>query len=256
MTGVTYRSVSQVNQMNRCGEAYRLTRIERAWQKPSAWLPQGSAVHYAAEMWEKSGRTMTLAEAQAAFDQSYTEEVRKYALVTPNFDYWERSGPYDGRTDIERRWGIGMSQVAAYIKYYEDHPEEVPTQTPDGPGIELEFDVKFGDIDVRGLIDMVVDWTPRDNKTGKKPGDDFQLASYAGALKVKYDVPFTKGDYWMAQQGKPTRPYDLTGWSIQRLADEYGEVDEKIRAEDFEPNPSTENCMFCSVRSSCTYAVA
>lgn len=251
-----YRSVSQANQMSRCPEAYRLSRIERVWQKPSAWLPQGSAVHYAAEMWEKSGRTMTLAAAQAAFDESYTEEVRKYAEKTPNFDFWERSGPYNGRVDIERRWGIGMAQVAAYIKYYQEHPEEVPDVYGGEPAVELSFDVKFGDVKVRGLIDMVVDDKPRDNKTGKKPGDDFQLATYAGALAVQYDVPFTTGDYWMAQQGKPTRPYDLSGWSVQRLADEYGAVDELIKSENFEPKPDPGTCQFCSVRSSCDYAMA
>lgn len=199
---------------------------------------------------------MSLSEAQQAFDQSYTKEVARYAEITPNFDYWERSGPYDGRTDIERRWGIGMAQVAAYIKYYQEHPDEVPDTYGGDLAVEFSFDVMFGDVNVRGLIDVVVDKKPRDNKTGKKPGDDFQLGTYAGALKVMYDIPFTTGDYWMAQQGRPTRPYDLTGWSLERLADEYGEVDEKIKAEDFTPNPSTENCMFCSVRNSCTFAVA
>lgn len=256
MSAPTYRSVSQVNELERCPEAYRLGRIERAWKKPAAWLPQGTAVHYAAEMWEKSGRTMSLAEAQAAFDESYTEEVKKYALITPNLDYWERSGPYNGRTDIERRWGIGMSQVAGYIAYYQANPHEVPSVYNGVPAVEFEFDVMFGDVPVRGLIDMVVDDQPRDNKTGKKPGSDFQLSTYAGALAVKFDVPFTKGDYWMAQQGKPTRPYDLTGWSVQRLADVYGEADEQIKAENFDPKPSVDTCMFCSVRSSCTYAMA
>lgn len=252
----TYRSVSQVNELERCGEAYRLGRIERAWKKPAAWLPQGTAVHYAAEMWEKSGRTMSLKEAQQAFSKSYTEEVAKYAETTPNFDYWERSGPYTGRVDIERRWLIGMEQVKAYIDYYQLHPEKVPWQSPDGLAIELAFDVEFGDIPVRGLIDKVEDGEPEDLKTGKKPGSDFQLATYAGALNVLYDLPFRTGRYWMAQQGKPTRDYDLTGWSVQRLADVYGEADQQIKAENFVPKPDPDTCMFCSVRSSCKYAMA
>lgn len=252
----TYRSVSQVNELERCPEAYRLARIERSWKKPAAWLPQGTAVHYAAEMWEKSSRTMSLEEAQEAFKLSYSKEVAKYAETTPNFDFWERSGPYNGRTDIERRWGIGMEQVASYIAYYHRHPEEVPGVYNDVPAVELEFDVMFGETPVRGLIDMVVDDKPRDNKTGKKPGSDFQLATYAGALAVEFDVPFSEGDYWMAQQGKPTKPYDLSDWSIQRLADVYGEADQQIKAENFVPNPSVETCQFCSVRSSCNYAMA
>lgn len=252
----TYRSVSQVNELERCGEAYRLGRIERVWKKPAAWLPQGTAVHYAAEMWEKSLRTMSLDEAQAAFRQSYTDEVARYAAVTPNFDYWERSGPYNPRTDIERRWGIGMGQVESYLNYYAARPDEVPDVFDGVLAVELQFDVEFGDVPVRGLIDKVTNLEPEDLKTGKKPGSDFQLATYAGALKVKYDIPFKTGRYWMAQQGKPTRDYDLTGWSIQRLADEYGQADQDIKAERFVPKPDPQTCMFCSVRSSCSYSMA
>lgn len=251
-----YRSVSQVNELERCPEAYRLGRIERAWKKPAAWLPQGTAVHYAAEMWEKSNRTMSLEEAQDCFRQSYSEEVSKYAEITPNFDYWERSGPYNGRTDVERRWGIGIAQVETYIRYYEAHPEKVPWMSPDGLAVELEFEVKFGDVPVRGLIDKVEDGEPEDLKTGKKPGSDFQLATYAGALNIKYDLPFKTGRYWMAQLGRPTIDYDLSGWSVQRLADVYGEADEKIKTGSFEPKPDPQTCMFCSVRSSCNYAMA
>jgi putative RecB family exonuclease len=213
-------------------------------------------VHYAAEVWEKSERTMSLEEAQEAFKRSYSQEVGKYAETTPNFDYWERSGPYNGRTDIERRWGIGLEQVATYIGYYQRYPEKVPWRSPDGLAIELAFDVEFGGISVRGLIDKVEAEEPEDLKTGKKPGSDFQLATYAGALNVLYGLPFKTGRYWMAQQGKPTRDYDLSGWSIQRLADVYGQADQDIKAENFEPKPSTETCMFCSVRSSCSYSMA
>lgn len=251
-----YRSVSQVNELERCPEAYRLGRIERAWKKPAAWLPQGTAVHYAAEMWEKSERTMSLEEAQQAFKESYSKEIAKYAETTPNFDYWERSGPYNGRTDIERRWGIGLEQVATYIGYYQRYPEKVPWRSPDGLAIELAFDVEFGGIPVRGLIDKVEAEEPEDLKTGKKPGSDFQLATYAGALNVLYDLPFKTGRYWMAQQGKPTIDYDLTGWSIQRLADVYGAADEIIKAENFEPKPDPDTCRFCSVRNSCSYSLA
>lgn len=252
----TYRSVSQVNELDRCGEAFRLARIVRAWKKPAAWLPQGTAVHHAAEMWEKSARTMSLAEAQEAFKQSYADEVASYAAITPNFDYWERSGPYGGRVDIERRWGIGLAQVESYLNYYAERPDNKPDVFDGVQAVELEFDVMFGDVPVRGLIDKVTDQEPEDLKTGKKPGSDFQLATYAGALNVNYGIPFKTGRYWMAQQGKPTRDYDLSGWSVQRLADVYGEADEQIKAENFVPKPDPETCQFCSVRSSCSFAMA
>jgi putative RecB family exonuclease len=251
-----YRSVSQVNELERCSYAYYLGRIERVWKKPAAWLAQGTAVHEAAELWEKSGRTMPVEQALDVFREAYQREINKSAEDTPNWHYWERSGPYSCPADVERRYGIGLTQTEAYLQYYTDIPEERPWVSPDGLAVELAFTVMFGDIQVRGLIDMVLEnGRPRDNKTGKSPGDDFQLATYAGILNVKYDIPFTSGDYWMAQLSGPTRPYDLTGWSVDRLADVYGEADRKIRAEEFTPNPSTKVCMFCSVRSSCEYAM-
>src|SRR5262249_30789572 len=53
------------------GHSYYLARVKKAWQKPAAWLPQGSAVYEAAEAWERSGRTMSVEQAQDVFRESY-----------------------------------------------------------------------------------------------------------------------------------------------------------------------------------------
>src|SRR5690606_29952771 len=67
---VDYRSVSQLKQYQKCGYSYYLARIEREWERPAAWLPQGLAVHEAAEEYEKSGRTMSLDKMQDVFQES------------------------------------------------------------------------------------------------------------------------------------------------------------------------------------------
>jgi len=94
----------------------------------------------------------------------------------------------------------------------------------------------------------------RDNKTGNLPGDAFQLAVYAVALNKTYDTEVVEGDFWMGKTGKPTFGYDLTEWSEERLTDSFGEMDDGVRMEYFDPDPEPGKCRFCSVQSACKYA--
>jgi len=203
---------------------------------------------------------MTLEETQDAFRKAYSRETNKLLEDTPNTEHWFRSGPYSGEADIERRFGIGLRQVAGYIEWVESHPEDVIWITPDGePAIELEFDIDLDGVRVRGFIDQVVRG-PRDLKTGNEPGDSFQLATYDIALLLKYGVQCGRGDYWMAgSSSKRTHPevisHDLSEWTLEKVTEEFHRVDEGIRAGDFPPNPEESKCMFCSVRSACEFSV-
>ena len=59
------RSVSQaqlyLDDLGGCAYRYYLSRVIRVWDRPAAWLPQGTAVHGAAEWWERGGRKASLA---------------------------------------------------------------------------------------------------------------------------------------------------------------------------------------------------
>lgn len=265
MTERRHFSVSQLKQYERCPHSYYLSRIEKVWQRPAAWLPQGSAVHEAGEAWEKSGRTMSLEEAQAVYTESYDNHVNTYCDVTPNFDWWFRSGPYGGEADIERRYEIGKGQVAKMFQWYEKHPDEVVWIAPDGtPGIELGFDIDLDGVLVRGFIDLVmrlyndVDGTDyvvvRDNKTGNNPGDDFQLGVYGIAIAEKYGIVRPAvGDYWMGRTGKPTKPYDLTDWTREAVRDKFLELQDNVNAGKFDPDPDPDRCRFCDVSYSCEF---
>lgn len=285
-----YRSVSQYNQYVKCPYSYWLQRKQRAWQRPAAWLPQGTAVHYAAEVWELSGREMALEEAQAEYRRKYAEEVSAMASETPNFSYWFSSGPYDGETDTNRRYEIGLEQVAAYVEYYTSSaPEEVIWIAPDGrPAIELEFDIDLDGVRLKGFIDQVtlvkdkvpkpltpsgkpskskkaleeyaaaveaspLRPRPRDVKTGNQPGDDFQLGVYDVALDELFGIKADIGDYWMARKGGPTGGYDLTQWTRERVTEEFHWLDAKIEAEEFPPLPEPDKCRMCSVGNACDF---
>lgn len=256
------RSVSQKNQYDRCAYQYYLERIEKVWVKPAAWLPQGTAVHLAVEEYEKSGRTMPLEEAQEVYSKSYDAETNRYLDKTPNMDFWFASGPYKGQEDIERRYGLGMEQVGRYYDWVEKAPEQVIWIDPDGtPAIELSFVVDLDGVKVRGYIDQVVEIPSlpqphvRDVKSGNKPGDDFQLATYAVAVNKMHGTEITTGDYWMGRQGKPTKSmYYLESWTEEKVTAEFHRIDEGIKAGNFPADPEPSKCNFCSVRDACKFA--
>lgn len=269
-----HRSVSQLKEYSPehggCPYRWYLHRVarddegNRLWEKPAAWSPQGSAVHEAAEAWEKSGRTMTLEQAQQVFLESYAKHINRLAEQTPNFRMWFRSGGFRRTVeeDIERRCNLGLEQVERYIDYYTARPDEKPIRVTSEEGeqvlaVELPFQLDLDGVKVIGFIDQVVTRTGapivRDLKTGKAPGDDMQLAVYKQAMGEQHGVDIEFGDYWMAVSGKPTFEYDLSEWPRDRLADEFGEMDQAVKAEKFDPNPSEQACKLCSYNWACPF---
>ncbi|AMS01061.1 Cas4 exonuclease [Mycobacterium phage ArcherNM] len=239
-TPLPLRSVSQINQYTRCPMAYKLARIDKVWARPAAWLPQGTAFHTVAEVYEKAlaeGREMSLERAQEIFREEYAKDISAMCAETPNFEWWFHSGPYNGERDIERRFHIGLEQVEKFINWRKDkgqtiwmtpevrdrrcmtgdeanqehHVDDCDCR-PSKPAIELSFSIvletPLGPIRVRGYIDAVVvvngELRVRDYKTGNKPGDDFQLGVYALAIAMMFGVEAPKtGDYYMAgKKGK------------------------------------------------------
>ncbi|UJD21172.1 Cas4 exonuclease [Mycobacterium phage SororFago] len=256
------RSVSQLNQYTRCPMSYKLARIDKVWQRPAAWLPQGTAFHTVAEVYEKAraeGREMTLQQCQDIFREEYSRDINALTADTPNFEWWFHSGPYGGLRDTERRYEVGLEQVEKFWNWRTAEGQEIWV-TPEGkPAIELQFSIELDGIKVRGFIDavVVVNGEPRvrDYKTGNKPGDDFQLGVYALAIFILFGVKVNTGDYYMAgKKGRPaviTHPFDLTDWTREAITARFHEVEAQIQAGNFEPDPDPDKCGFCDVALSC-----
>ncbi|QTF81495.1 Cas4 exonuclease [Mycobacterium phage TarsusIV] len=284
------RSVSQINQYTRCPMAYKLARIDKVWARPAAWLPQGTAFHTVAEVYEKAlaeGREMSLERAQEIFREEYAKDIGEMCAETPNFEWWFWSGPYNGERDIERRFEIGLEQVEKFINWRRDKGQQIwiapaivdprcgadEAQAPGAdthvadcrcrpsrPAIELSFTIELDGIKVRGYIDAVVvvngELRVRDYKTGNKPGDDFQLGVYALAVSMLFGIdPPKTGDYYMAgKKGKKaviTEPYDLTEWTREKITERFHEVEAHIQAGEFPALPEPDKCNFCDVSYSC-----
>lgn len=255
---VEYRSFSQLDQFGRCPEAYRLARLERVWKRPAAWLPMGTAVHYAAEMWEKSERKAVPAVVRAWFKEEYAREVNEYLEKTPNMSLWQHSGSYDGAADIERRYTVGLEHVDRYLGWYAKHPEEVIYVTPDGtPAIELEFKLDLGGVEVRGKLDQAVvnkagQIVARDIKTGNSPGKVEQLSLAAEAIKfVDPAATVEIGDFLMTKSGYPTYPYDLI--NVDVLTEQFVTMNDNVLAGNFPAKPEPSKCDRCDVANSCSF---
>lgn len=94
--------------------------------------------------------------------------------------------------------------------------------------------------------------TPTHN-TGAKPGDAFQLATYAEAIRIMFDITPEMGDFFMGKTGKPTKTIPITPELRQEVHTEFARLDKMIKAEEFEPKPSKNTCTMCSVRTSCEF---
>lgn len=211
------------------------------------------------EAWEKSDRTLTTDQLLEIYREEFSKSISEQAEDTPNFNYWFGSGPYSGAEDIERRWSVGEKQLLDLIAYCEANPDEKPWITPEGEkAIELEFFVELGGVMVKGYIDQIVETpaglTVRDIKTGSKPGDTFQLATYAEAVRIEHDEIPTGGDYLMGKTGKPTRRVEITEQDRERVHEAFATLDENIKAERFDPTPSRSVCQMCSVKTSCEFS--
>lgn len=256
------RSPSQIGDYQRCPHMYWLKRIEKVVQRPAAWLPQGTAVHTAAEAFEKSSRLMTPDQLSEVYTEAYDAESNKFCAVWPDIDSWSASGPYPAREDITRRHGIGLQMVDKYVEWTRKNPAYVPYVIgPNGErAIELDLTGEFHGVPVNGKVDVVywntelkalriVDW-----KTGNKPGDSFQLGTYADLIRQAYNERISVGFYWMGKTGNLTRAsYDLTEWSYEALGEVYKAVDDQINAGDFPADPEPDKCWSCSVNHACKF---
>lgn len=254
------RSVSQHNTYHRCPYQYYLERIEKAPKRPASWLSQGLAVHKAMELWETSNRTLTLEELDAEYDKEFKTSISELCEDEPNLDKWFGSGPYGPVEDIERRYELGRNQVKALVNYCLSRPEEVIWTTPDGKrAIELPFEATLGEVTVIGFIDQILE-TPkgllvRDIKTGAKPGDSFQLATYAEAIHQIYGIDIGRGDYLMGKTGRPSRVTLITKDMKQNVHTRFAELEENIQEGIFPPEPDDNKCFMCSVAEACQYKI-
>jgi putative RecB family exonuclease len=260
-----HRSYSQLSAYERCPYGYYLTRLrDDIEERPDAWRPHGTALHAAAEFWERSGRTASRADVEERFTEVYKAEINAELERVPNLNYWAWSGEVNGEDDIPRRLALGLAQVGAYIDYYRVNPDQKPWATPEGePAIEHRLEVDLGGVRVVAVIDMILSHPKygvivRDNKISAPPAGSHQLCVYAVVANEVYGTAIDLGDYWIGKRGKPGRIRHLAGRGGEQCTSDYlggqfAKLDENIKAGNFPPNPSRSTCRSCSVNAHCSF---
>lgn len=252
-----HRSVSQFSSFTRCGESYRLERVERKPAKPAAWLAQGSAVHKAVEQWELSLRTISWERLSQLYLAEYNGLIAEGLAVEPNPDRWLTGGRVKGSDDIKRRRERGLEQLQGYITYAINAAERPLMVDDETPVIEHEFRLDLDGVEVIGFIDMVVEWpngvvAVRDLKTGtKRPDWAIQLGIYKVALEAEFGIDVAWGDFYMAKDNRPLPPVSLKRFTRQYVTDMFHTLDRSIRDGLWLPNPG-DQCRVCGVSDYCT----
>ncbi|MCQ9385085.1 PD-(D/E)XK nuclease family protein [Brevibacterium moorei] len=145
------RSASQLLSYLECGEKYRLGRRAKAPARPTAWAPQGTAVHYTIEQWEKSGRVGTLDQVAAVFESEFDKLIAELKEKNTEGLDWLTGSKKSGEQDIEERRDKGRDQVLRYVDWAVDKADEWRVMAS-----EQEFDIELGGVQVKGYIDQIV----------------------------------------------------------------------------------------------------
>ncbi|MER6102387.1 PD-(D/E)XK nuclease family protein [Streptomyces sp. NPDC001832] len=255
------RSVSQVEQYEKCSWRWYLQRVERVVPRPAAWSFHGTAFHSAAEAFERSSRRMGAEEVVEVFRDEYTAMVNKALDKEANTDLWLAAGRYTGGEDIERRYVLGLDQTAAYVEWSQTNQPAIWTEPNEGaPALELSFMVELGGIKVRGFIDQTLeeDQDPeeddatvkvRDLKTGTMKSK-FQLQTYAVALRQQWGVSVKEADWYLAKTGRLSRPVKVEDVSEDEIGQRFADMDASVKAGNFPANPGF-GCRFCDVSHAC-----
>ncbi|MFF3416837.1 PD-(D/E)XK nuclease family protein [Streptomyces sp. NPDC002698] len=252
------RSVSQVDQYEKCSWRWYLQRVERVTPRPAAWSHHGTAFHTAAEEWERSSRSLDPEAVAEIFHQEYTDLVNTALEKEPDTDKWLAAGRYTGGEDIERRYYLGMDHTRAYVAWSQVNEPDIWTNPDDGePGLELSFMVELGGIQVRGFIDQALDEGEetvrvRDLKTGTMRSK-FQLQTYSVAMRKAWGVNVDSADWYLAKTGKLSRPVKVGEVSEDEIGQRFADMDAGVKRGDFPANPGFD-CRFCDVSHACFFA--
>jgi hypothetical protein len=268
MVDLHHLSHSSVESYARCGEAFRLQKVEKIGGEPSWALIGGSAVHLVTETLDfadfgiDTGGPTTFAEglevglaeqAQRGWAEEHIRTTGRKSKEWPNArdkDYWIKVG--QGHVDRWRNYLTKGMDIAVINGR---------------PAIEIEFLVEFdaadgGKVPFLGYIDRILE-SPQygagvvDLKSGASiPESQQQLREYALSLQVlQSDLDIQWAAYYMTDEKHAgmTAPVDLTSKTPAQVTGPILTAWRGIQNDLFMPNIGR-HCGSCFVRHFCQFA--
>lgn len=223
---------------------------------PAPWTGLGIAVHEAFCEWEKSDRQIDICEY---FEVSYDAYISSSREKQPDLELWQiPPGSKDVEKCIKTYRNRGLEKD---VPIYRDRCLEAEWEIyklDDGEkALELEFEIDFDGLVVKGAIDRIQWWPTRgyatieDTKTGNvEEWDRRQLGLYSFAANEVFQIPVKYSRYWFTKIDRGSQWWDLGNYNYEYLSDIYNTLDSAIDQKMFLPNPG-EQCNLCAVRPYC-----
>lgn len=240
---IEYLSYSQYNSYTRCPRSWYLSKVRKAEEKQTWYIPIGSAVHTAVESFLK-GEPYDL-------EDIFYDLIAKQMTVEPDTSKWLYGGSQDDPV-IEAK-ALQRANECHYnaLEFLED--VEV---------YEIEFDASGMlpglDIPIKGFIDIlgehkrhgpvIIDW-----KTGsQKPKDNFQLETYKALMDERGGPYKYNTGLWgmLSPLASKARPVDLSEVSPKDVGAKYQAVYEQMSKKIYKTNAGY-NCRFCFNQDNC-----
>lgn len=242
-------SPSKVSSFKECALAFRLSNIDKVPEPPSPLATKGTLVHRALQLlfWDEDPGHRTLEVALRKLETA-TAEMASHPEFTGLGLSDEEADAFHAEAEVLVR------------KYFElEDPNEVRVI-----GVELLLEAKLGSLTLRGIIDRLEldkdgELVITDYKTGRSPGESFELPRMAGVhfyaflveqvfgrrpariqlLHLAEPVAISLVPSEQSIRGLKTRAQAV--WSAVELACE---------TEDFRPKPGR-LCDFCGYKAYC-----
>lgn len=254
-----YISYSQYKSYTSCPRNWYLSKIAKAEEKQTWYLPIGTAVHNMIEDWIADQQSRGIKPGSydpwsnpKAEDYLYPL-IEKQLLIEPDLSKWLAGGPED-RPEIEE---LALQKVRECFENAVEYLDELDVW-------EVEYDASGRlpglQVPIKGYVDIIgehkkkgpviIDW-----KTGSTKPDNFQLKTYAALLRSdvrnEFFEPDFKGRYVMLAPGSAnTRYVDLSDVDPQEVGLKYQAVYEKMEQKLYQANAGF-GCRFCFNQDNC-----
>lgn len=200
-------------------------------------------------------------DTQKIWDEAFLAQIAEVeAKSNTNPNDWRKGGRASkANPDKEDKawWDEnGKKMLDDFITSYKANGWKVWV-TPQGiPAIELGVNVTFGDVLIKGYIDLVFEnpdgsLTVVDLKTGARtPDSSMQLGVYAVALHETFGIRPQYGAYYSARTSTLEPSAGIERWTYPVLTEMFRQFEAGVQAEIFLPNIGM-SCGTCGVKDYC-----
>ena len=241
-------SYSQYKSYTSCPRSWYLSKVVKAEEVQTWYLPIGTAVHSMIE-YHLDPRHPDSPDAESFFYPL----VQRQMLIEPDLSKWLAGGPEAAPIKEE----LALQRVT---ECFERAVQELDDIDVWGVEVDVSWRLPGLDPDLKAFVDLVGEHKKKgpgiwDWKTGSTKPDNFQLETYASLLMVNDSLPYTteefKGRYVMLAPRTPnTRFVDLRDVSPAEVGAKYQRVYEKMQKKIYKAEPGF-GCRYCFNQENC-----